>query len=308
MTQNGNEQNEELRVEVDEETPAPAPEPKPAPQPVKAAEGADDDDLSQYGEKVQKRIGKLIYEKNQERRQREEALQLQEEAVRYAELVARENAELKRKLGEGQTSALAETKARLEAELVSAKVAFKQAYEAGDSEAVAEAQIKIAELTSRKSQLDATAAQHADRVAEKPAAIPAPTPARTQPLRPQVDERALRWAAENPWFGRDYAMTGYAAGFAEDLVASGVDPRSEAYYTAVDEELRRRFPEKFGIPGRDVVVSQPRTTGNVVAPTSRDVKAPRTVRLSPSAVALARRLGLTPEQYAAQVLKEQQDG
>jgi hypothetical protein len=305
MTQENNEQIEDLQIEIAEEAEVPETKTAPAPAP-KPAEGADDDDLSQYGEKVQKRIGKLVFEKNQEKRQREDALRLQEEAVRYAETVARENAELKKQLSAGQTSALAESKARLDAELANTKVAFKQAYEAGDSEAVAEAQIRIAELTSRKAQLESTAAQHAARAAEKPAVQPAPAkPAQQVPV---PDERAQRWAAENSWFGKDEIMTAVAFGAHEKLVRSGVDPRSETYYSGIDEEIRRRFPEKFETPGQDVIVQAPRTTGNVVAPTSRDVKAPRTVRLTPSAVALAKRLGLTPEQYAAQVLKEQKNG
>jgi hypothetical protein len=120
----------------------------------------------------------------------------------------------------------------------------------------------------------------------------------------------LRWAAENPWFGKDFAMTGYAAGYAEHLVAMGIDPRSEEYYTRIDEELRRRFPEKFAPSGEEATTSSLRKPGNVVAPASRDAKAPRKVTLTPSAIRQAKRLGLTLEQYAAQLLreKEQENG
>lgn len=292
-------QTEELQIEIGEETeevtPAKAPEPAPA--------GVDDDDLSQYGEKVQKRIGKLVYDRNEERRKREEAAQLREEAIRYAETVARENAELKKRLSEGQTSALAESKARLEAELANQKARFKQAYEAGDADAVAEAQSAIAELAARKAQLDVTAAQQAVRPVEKPVAPLAPP----RPRVPEPDPNAQAWASRNQWFGNDAVMTGFAYGVHEELVRSGVDPRSEIYYSRIDEAVRAKFPEKFETPGQDVTVP-PRTTGTVVAPASRDAKAPRTVRLSPSAAALAKRLGLTPEQYAAQVLRERQNG
>lgn len=294
-------QTEELQIEIGEETEGVAPAKAPEP----ASAGADDDDLSQYGEKVQKRIGKLVYERNEERRRAEERQRLQDEAIRYAETVARENAELKRRLSEGQTSALAESKARLEAELANQKARFKQAYEVGDADAVAEAQGAIADLAARKAQLDMTAAQQA----AKPAA-PAPAPPMAPAARPQVpqpDPNAQAWAARNQWFGKDEVMTGFAFGVHEQLVRSGVDPRSEMYYSRIDEAVRAKFPEKFETPGQDVAVP-PRTTGTVVAPASRDAKAPRTVRLSPTAAALAKRLGLTPEQYAAQVLRERQNG
>jgi hypothetical protein len=298
-------QSEEFEIEIGEEAeePAQAPAQPAAQQP--AATGADDDDLAQYGEKVQKRIGKLVYERNEERRQREEAARLQEEAIRYAETVARENADLKKRLTEGQTSALAESKARIEAELANQKARFKQAYEAGDADAVSEAQSSIAELAARKAQLEATAAQQAARPAQPPAAAPAPRPA--APRVPEPEPAAKEWAARNSWFGRDNIMTGFAYGVHEDLVRSGVDPRSEMYYTRIDEAVRAKFPEKFETPGQDVTVP-PRNPGTVVAPASRDAKAPRTVRLTPSAAALAKRLGLSPEQYAAQVLKERQNG
>jgi hypothetical protein len=300
MTENSK-NPDELEIEIsDESSPAPA---APAPAP---ATGADEDDLSQYSATVQRRINKLVYDRNEERRQREEAAQLREEAIRYAETVARENAALKQRLTEGQTSALANQKARLDAELANQKAAFKLAYEAGDSEGVAEAQIKIAELTSRKSQIEATAAQHAARPAPQPTVQqPAPRPA--APRVPPPDPMAQEWASRNGWFGKEEDMTGFAYGVHERLVRSGVDPRTKTYYDRLDEAIRSRFPEKFETPGEDVVVP-PRNTGTVVAPASRDVKSPRTVRLTSSAAALAKRLGLTPEQYAAQVLKERQNG
>ena len=271
-----------------------------------AAEAPDDDDLGQYSASVQKRINKLVYDRNEERRQREEAAALREEAIRYAETVARENLALKQRLSAGQTSALAESKARLDAELANQKTAFKQAYEAGDAEGVAEAQIKIAELTTRKAQIEATAAQQAARPVQAAApAQPAPRPA--APRVPAPDPMAQEWASRNQWFGKDEGMTGFAYGVHERLVRSGVDPRTKVYYDRLDEAVRSRFPEQFETPGEDVTVP-PRNTGTVVAPASRDVKSPRTVRLTSSAAALAKRLGLTPEQYAAQVLKERQNG
>lgn len=287
----------EFEIEIGDEDVAP-PVAAPAAAP---ATGADDEDLSQYSDKVQKRIGKLVYERNEERRRREEAAQLQEEAIRYAETITRDNAELRKKLSEGQTSALVESKARIEAELASQKALFKQAYDAGDAEILSNAQVKIAELSARKAQLDMTVQPTAQQTVQPPARPAA------RPAVPVPDPNAQVWAAKNAWFGKDEVMTGFAFGMHEQLVRSGVDPRSEMYYTRIDEAVRGKFPEKFDTPGQDVTVP-PRNPGTVVAPASRDAKAPRTVRLTPSAAALAKRLGLTPEQYAAQVLKERQNG
>jgi hypothetical protein len=305
---------DEFEVEIVDDTPEEDRRKRRAAEPEAKSEPAavDEDDLSQYSASVQKRISKLVYDRNEERRQREEAARLREEAIRYAEAVRSENERLKQRLTEGQTSAMVESKARLDAELANQKAAFKSAYEAGDAEAVSEAQIKIAELTSRKAQLETTAAQQemwAKQQAERARQVQqAPQPVRPQPARiPEPDGMAKDWAARNGWFGKDEEMTGYAFGVHERLVRGGVDPRTKTYYDRIDEAVRTRFPEKFDTPGEDVPV-QPRNTGNVVAPTSRDVKAPRTVRLSTSAVALAKRLGLTPEQYAAQLLKERQNG
>lgn len=300
MTQNT--KAEDLQVEISDEIEASEPQTS---QTRQVSEGAGDDDLEQYGEKVKKRIGKLVFERNEEQRRRQEAIQLQEEAVRYAEQVFRENANLKKRLGQTETSALAGSKALLDSELAQEKLAFKAAYEAGDADAVTEAQIKIASLTARKAQLESAEVQRAQQV-QRPVQTQAPLQT-ARPTVPTPDPKAQRWAQENDWFGKDEVMTAVAYGVHEKLIRRGIDPRSDEYYSGIDAEVRKRFPERFDTPGQDVVV-QPRQTGNVVAPASRDVKTPRTVRLTPSAVALAKRLGLTPEQYAAQVLKDAQNG
>lgn len=299
------EANDDIRIEIGEDLPEREVVEKPETPPARpVAGGVEEEDLSQYGDKVQKRIGKLTWERNEERRKSEEAARLREEAVRYAETVARDNAELRQKLSQGQSSALTASMAAVTAELSNAKAAYKQAYEAGDADRVTEAQVLISELITRKSQLETATSAQAARPQAKDVAPPAAAP------RPQVatpDPNAQAWAQKNAWFGADEVMTGFAFGMHEQLVRSGVDPRSETYYSRIDEAVRTKFPEKFETPGQDVIV-QPRTPGTVVAPASRDVKAPRTVRLTPSAAQLAKRLGLSPEQYAAQVLKDRQNG
>lgn len=296
---------DELDIEIVDDVPE---EQKPkttaAEKPAPTDEGADDSDMSQYSEAVQKRIKRLTFARREEERLRAEAQRMREEAVRYAETVARENAELKQRLTAGQTTAVNATKAQLEAQLASVKASFKAAYEAGDADGVAEAQVKIAELTAQKSRVD----EYLQQAARQPAQQPVQQP--VQPRLPQVpppDAMAQEWARKNPWFGQDKAMTGFAYGMHETLVTRGVDPRTQTYYDEIDKAVRERFPDAFDTPGEDVIV-QPRSKGTVVAPTSRDVKAPRTVRLTQTQIALASRLGLTPQQYAAQLIKDRTNG
>jgi hypothetical protein len=117
----------------------------------------------------------------------------------------------------------------------------------------------------------------------------------------------MKWAEENTWFMKDKAMTGYAMGVHENLVAEGVDPKSELYYSKINEAVRRTFPDKFD-DGITEEKAPRRQAGPVVAPAARSTKAPRKVVLTSTEVALAKRLGVPIEKYAAQKLKDMQNG
>ena len=138
----------------------------------------------------------------------------------------------------------------------------------------------------------------------KPPQAEAQKPAQEQAKPPK---EAMDWLENNPWFqapGKaNQAMTGYALGVHAHLVATGVELNSKKYYDEIDSALKEAFPDKFGVVAVEPASQQPKA-GNVVAPTSRTSKKPRQVKLTPSAAALAKRLGLTPEQYAAQLLKD----
>jgi hypothetical protein len=137
-----------------------------------------------------------------------------------------------------------------------------------------------------------------------------PAPAATAPSQQvaKPPKEALDWAEANPWFQTDTEMTGYAFGVHERLVKSGVDPNSQSYYTELDASMRKRFSDKFDEPRVEVEVKTPaRNAGSVVAPTTRSSKTPRKIVLTKSAVALAKRLGLTPQEYAAQIMKDMKD-
>jgi len=257
-----------------------------------------DDEIKSYSEGVQKRIKKLSWEKQEKERQRIEAQNLQEEALKYAEQIKQENERLRKTLEEGEGVLVNQAKGRVAAELEKARSEAKAAYEVGDADAMIAANERVARL--------ATEEEKYKNYKPQPRPQPAPQPQYQQQVqRPaQPDQRALDWAKSNDWFEKDPEMTGYAYGLHEKLVKSGIDPRSEQYYSEIDTAVRRVFPDKFD-DGPIIEESAPqRQTGNVVAPAARSGKKPRKVQLTSTQVALAKRLGLSNEQYAAQLMKE----
>ncbi|MBC8368294.1 hypothetical protein H8E52_12880, partial [bacterium] len=193
---------------------------------------------------------------------------------------------------------------RSDAELEEARADYREAYEGGDSDALLKGQEKMSRL-------------HAERVgtlskipvsATAPAAAPAAAPAPAAP-----DTRAMKWLRENAWFQAPGSedMTGYAVGLHQKLIAGGLNPQiHEEYYTRIDEGLRAVFPEKFSSAdlGGGEAELPAATTGKKPPPLggpTRGGKPPRKVQLTTTQVALAKRLGLTNKQYAAQVVKEQ---
>ena len=266
------------------------------------AEGADpkvpdDDEIQSYSEGVQKRIKQLKFEYHEERRAKEEAARLQDEALKYAQQIQQENEKLRKTLEEGEGVLVNQAKGRVAAELDKAKAAYKAAYETGDPDALIEAQEKLTMLQNEKVRYENYKPQPRQQQAPQPQ-YQQPTP---QPNRPS--DRALQWAQRNDWFEKDSEMTGYAYGLHEKLVKSGVAPDTEEYYNQIDNAVRRVFPDRFDDVSFEETAPQ-RQTGNVVAPAARSGKKPRKVQLTSTQVSLAKRLGLSNEQYAAQLMKD----
>jgi hypothetical protein len=220
---------------------------------------------------------------------------MQEEAVRYAEQVAQENQNLKSLLQRGEKVLLTEMKSRADSELEKARHDYKSAYEAGDAERLISAQ----EALNRSQYDQEVAARTVPQMqnAQPPPRIPQPPP-------PQ-DPKLQSWLGNNNWFGKDKEMTSFAYGVHEKLVETdGVDPRTDDYYERLDSRLRQVFPEKFGDEmGAEEPAASPRTQ-TVVASANRSSGKPRKVQLTSTQVGLAKRLGITPEQYAKQLLKD----
>ena len=286
-----------FEIEVVDDTPE---EDKGKPRRAEDAEPQvpSDDEVEKYSEGVQKRIKQLKFEFHEERRRKEEAARLQDEALRYAEQMQEENEHLRKTLEEGEGVLVNQAKGRVTAEIDKAKIAYKTAYESGDPDALIEAQAKLSELQVEKSRYDNYRPQ------PRPEPEPEPLYEQENIEPPKPSEMGMKWAEKNTWFQNDPEMTGYAFGVHEKLIKSGVAPDTEEYYSKIDDAVRRVFPDKFD-DGPIIEESAPqRQTGNVVAPAARSGKKPRKVQLTSTQVSLAKRLGLSNEQYAAQLMKE----
>jgi hypothetical protein len=262
---------------------------------AKEVEDSDDGEAKNYSQNVQKRISQLKYEFHEERRAKEEAARLREEAVKFAETLKKDNEHLRKTLAEGENMLIDQAKGRVGAELERAKKDYKEAYESGDPDKLVEAQEVLSKLHNEKFRVDEYKPQpQLETPQQKP----------VQPPPPRLSQRGIDWQKENDWFDKDMRMTGYALGLHEELKRKGIVPDSEEYYKGIDEEMRKVFPEKFETEQEAPQLQN----GTVVAPVERSGKKSRTVRLTRTQVALAKRLGLSNEQYAAQLMKEQSNG
>jgi len=248
-----------------------------------------DEELEDYSDKVRKRIQHFSKGYHDERRAKEEALRERQELERVTQQLMEENKKLKGNVNKNQTALLEQAKKNAAIETEGAKRAYKEAYESGDSDAVLEAQEK---LTNAKIK--------SDRLAnfKLPALQETETPVQTQVEQTapavQVDERASDWQKANSWFGNDDEMTSLALGLHNKLVKQGVSPQSDEYYETIDSRMRQVFPDSFE------EAEPKRKKAQVVAPATRST-APKKVTLTRTQVQIAKRLGLTPEQYAKQV-------
>ena len=291
------ENSNELEVDIIDDTPE-ADKGKPRRAEDAEPQIPEDDEIANYSENVQKRIKQLKYEFHEERRRKEEAARVQDEAVNYARQMYEENQKLRKTLQEGEGVLVEQAKDRVSAQLDRAKAEYKEAYETGDPDKLLEAQEKLTALQNEKFRVESYKPKPQPEVRE------VPQPKAEKPSVPEPDARTKQWASQNEWFGNDSAMTGYAFGVHETLVKEGINPQTQAdeYYSRIDAEMRQRFPDKFG--GQIIEDAPARQAGPVVAPAQRSAKKPRRVQLTSTQVGLAKRLGLTAEQYAAQLLKE----
>jgi hypothetical protein len=293
------EKEPEIDIEVIDDTPPEDKGRKPMAEPV---EEVTDDELEAYDEKVQKRIKKLGRGYHDERRAKEEAIRMREEAINVAQLAIEENKRLQSQLHEGSKLFIDQGKTSAEAELTAAKKAYKEAYEAGDSDALVEAQLMMSEATLR---LDKAKDLRPIEVKEREYQVPK--------AQPQQDEKLSTWVDENPWYGGEKAeeeeMTSLALTIHNRLAREFGEKYvgTDEYYSKISATIQKRFPDYFGSEPKSEEKprekSRAKPAANVVAPATRSV-APKKVQLTQTQVQIAKRLGVPLELYARKVAEQ----
>lgn len=290
--------NDELEIEIVEDVEEDE-KPRVSEKDYTGPEIPEDDEIESYSERVQKRMKKLSFEAKEADRQRQAMAREREELLRVTQTFHSENEKLRQQLQQNEGTLVAQAKARLEAQLAQAKAHYKDAYELGDTEKMIEAQEKLTSLNNDMYRVN--------NYKPRPAQQPAPVQQPQRPQAPKLDQRQEKWLSDNDWYGKDRQMTAFALGVHEELVYNGVDPNSDKYYTEINSAVRKRFSDKFEDDLEEVEVA-PKKKANVVAPATRSSKNPRKVKLTQTQVALAKRLGISVEAYAAQILKDQLNG
>ena len=249
------------------------------------------DELKEYSEGVQKRIAKLTRKMREAERQREEA-------VSYAQSIKQQKDAAENRLSKLDKSYVSEFENRVTTSMAAAKLALKNAIESQDVEAQIAAQEQLANLTVESARVNALKA--VDR--EKPSQEKEVNITPQQQKTPTTDPKAEEWASRNGWFGNDSAMTYTAFDIHKILVEKeGYDPKTDEYYEEVDKRIRLEFPHKFDkIEGQTTERAKP--AQNVAsAKRSSSTGRRKTVKLSPSQVAIAKRIGVPLEEYAKQL-------
>ena len=251
---------------------------------------ADDDDLSEYSDSVKKRISKLTNRFREEERQRQAA-------ITYAESVKKQNEELQARLDKLDNSYVGEFDTRVTAQAEAAKEAYKKALESGDADALYDAQQNISRIAMEEANLKRIKAEREEQ-AKRQETTKAQPQAQPQ-AQPKPDPRAEKWAQDNEWFGQDQTMTYAAFGIHKTLIEQeGFDPNTEEYYTELDNRIRSEFSHKFS-DNRKTNAPRVASAGNTASRSG--AKKSRTVKLTPSQIAIAKRLGVPLEEYAKHV-------
>jgi hypothetical protein len=291
----------ELEIEVEDDTPAEDRGREPLPKDI--VEELENDTLEDYSEKVKTRLKQMKKVWNDERREKEAASREREEAITVAQKILAENKALKAKLSQGEDTILESFKNASQRELDEAKRDYREAYEAGDADKLVEAQEK---MTTAKLKVDRAvfAAQNRKENASQDDDFDVKIPQQRQE-QPVQDQKASKWQSRNTWFGQDDEMTSLALGLHEKLVKEHgmAYATTDEYYKRIDQTMRKRFPENFE-DDQNVEAEQPKRTkpSTVVASAARSTSSKK-IKLTTSAQSIAKKLGLTNEQYARELIK-----
>jgi hypothetical protein len=279
------------------------------------ADAATDKEIESYGLKAFKRMKKLKWQFHQERRAKEASERLSAEAINHTQSLQAENQDLVRLVQESQQALTDRSKHGADAMLTIARDNLKKAHESGDSDELAAAQEYLTKAQLAQAAAPGVSQGVIENWKQQVSASQRQAAQQQQvaPQPPEPDRMAVEWQESNPWFGVDKEMTSFAYGVHEKLISEeGVDPNSPAYYQLINKRMEEVFPAHFGnnaaaSSGSVVVETASRRRANpVVASVSRNNgPAPRKFVLTSSEVAVAKRIGVTPEQYARQKMKEE---
>ena len=279
------------------------------PLPKEIVQELEADELEDYSDKVKTRLKQMKKVWHDERREKERALREHQEAIALAQKLIEENKKLKGTVNERESALVSSFKETAARNLEIAKQEYRAAHEEGDTDKIVEAQEKLTAAKIR--------AEQAERFKPTPLQVdetPVNIPQQTQVPRP--DQKAAAWQERNEWFGKDRVMTALALGLHEDLVAvhGPAYATTDEYYQRIDTTIRAKFPEKFGdevktTDGGGKPVQRAETKpATVVAPASRSTSSKK-IRLTQTQMNTIKRLGITPEQYAKEFMRlENQNG
>jgi len=286
---------QEIEIEVEDDMP-PEDRANSTPMPKDIVNELEEDDLESYSNEAKQKLTQFKKVWNDERRAKEQALREQEEAVRVAQQLVEENKRLKGRLSEGEKVLVSSVKDNISRELEEAKREFKEAYDSGDGDRLAEAQEKMADVKYRSKQME-NYKNEFDNPVEEDYSYKQP--------QQRLEPKTQAWLDKNKWYGVDEDMSYLAMGIHRRLEKEGVPLGSDHYFSVIDAEMQKRFPEKLGV--KEIDISEPESkrsakTSTVVASATRST-APKKVRLNATQLALAKKFKLTPEQYARELTK-----
>jgi len=295
-TNNTSEPESNYEIEIEDDTPEEDRGRQPMPRPI--VEELEKDELDAYDEKAKEKLKQMRKVWHDERRAKEAAYREQQEAVNLAQHLMAENNRIKSILSTGEKEYVSTVQNAANLELEMAKRAYKDAYDSGDSDAMVEAQqamhsanIKIVQAQNFKIPLQEEESSVQQQYVPQ------------QPQQVQPDPKLYAWQERNTWFGSDEEMTAAALGLHEKLKRNGTIVGSDEYYATLDRTMRKRFPENFEYEEGDKPKAETRSKpSTVVAPATRSTSSNK-IKLKASQVQLAKKLGLTPEQYAQAVIK-----
>ena len=254
-------------------------------------DGADEGELENYSDNVQKRINQLTAKRKQ-------AIEEAEAAYAFAQQVQQQNEEMKKKLSDLDKGYISEYGSRIESQGQAAQRMLQEAYDAGDMSKVAEAQKVIAKLAIEEERLRIQKARSESVEVEQPQPQQVQQPQR----QPEYDQKLVNWMGKNPWFGNngDIVMTRGAQAIHEQLVAGeGFDPTTDEYYAEIDKRMRQEFPHKFQGKRQNAQAVTPASSGRSATKSGRK----KTVELTPGQVAFAKKMKIPLERYAQEVAK-----